>query len=330
MFRLSSVISVFVVAAGVFAQPNPIGQFTGANSEGFETQTRFQFLQSYPVFQGIGTIDSLTGGQGLHITTGWSFFFVIFPVAGQVFMGGAGVNQVYNFSIPARRFGGFFGTNADVPGAMATFFDRNGAQIGPPIPVVAPLGAWAWNGWEWPNGISRVEIRSNNVFNGFIMNDNMEYDPLAAASVSGRVVLEDFMGPVAGRNVTVQIYAAGGVIPLETHNTTLDGASQYSVNTSLGAGNYDVYIKASHWLRQARWSVAFSGSGATGVDVSLPNGDVNNDNEVDIGDYAQLSTAFGSLPGDPNWNAEADLNGDDEVDIGDYAILSANFGMLGD
>jgi len=63
---------------------------------------------------------------------------------------------------------------------------------------------------------------------------------------------------------------------------------------------------------------------------TLTNGDVDDDNEVTIGDYAGLSLAFNSLPGDPNWNPFADLNGDDGVDIGDFSILSANFGQIGD
>ncbi|HRI44405.1 MAG TPA: hypothetical protein PLL78_11730 [Fimbriimonadaceae bacterium] len=330
MYRLFSALTLFAVVAGAFAQPNTIGPFTGAQSDGYETQQRGTFVPQFIVFGGAATVDSLTGGQGLHITSGWSFFNVIFPHGGQVFMGGAGVNQVYNFIVPARRFGGYFGTNADVPGATATFFDTNGNQIGAPQAVNAPQASWAWNGWEHAAGISRVEIRSTNPWGGFIMNDDMEYDPAAAASVAGRVFLEDWMGPYLGRAVTVQIYAAGGVVPLETHNTTLDNVGQYSVNTSLGAGTYDVYAKASHWLRRQRGGVVFSGSGAVGVDFSLANGDINDDNENDIGDYAQLSTAFGSVPGDPNWNAEADLNGDDEVDIGDFAILSNNFGMVGD
>jgi hypothetical protein len=77
-------------------------------------------------------------------------------------------------------------------------------------------------------------------------------------------------------------------------------------------------------------TVNLTPGGTTVVSLSLFNGDVNDDNEVDIGDYSLLSIAFGSVPGDPNWNAEADLNGDDEVDIGDFAILSNNFGMVGD
>ncbi|GIV17356.1 MAG: hypothetical protein KatS3mg022_2791 [Armatimonadota bacterium] len=39
--------------------------------------------------------------------------------------------------------------------------------------------------------------------------------------------------------------------------------------------------------------------------------------------------AFGSVPGDPNWNPDADLDGDDEVTLFDFGILTANFGLIG-
>ena len=66
------------------------------------------------------------------------------------------------------------------------------------------------------------------------------------------------------------------------------------------------------------------------MNFSLTNGDSDGDNEVGIGDYAVLSSAYNSSNGDPNWDATADLNGDDAVDIADYAILSANYGLAGD
>ena len=64
--------------------------------------------------------------------------------------------------------------------------------------------------------------------------------------------------------------------------------------------------------------------------MSLVNGDVDSDNEVSLGDYSLLASAFGSDPSSANWDASADLNGDEEVNIGDYSILATNFGQIGD
>ena len=132
-------------------------------------------MTQYSVFGGAGTVDQVGAGQGVHITTGWSFFSTVFPHGGDAFMGGAGVNYEYNFNTPALRFGGWFATNADSPDATVAFFDPNNVQIGSALTASAPQGQWQWNGWEYAGGISRVVVRANNQFNGFIMNDDMQY-----------------------------------------------------------------------------------------------------------------------------------------------------------
>lgn len=109
----------------------------------------------------------------------------------------------------------------------------------------------------------------------------------------------------------------------------VDGSGNYSTYSPPTPGAYDMSIKVSHWLRRTVNFPSTNGD-ITGQNLTLLNGDVDDDNEVTIGDYAQLSSAFGSAPGDPNWNAMADLDGDDEVTIGDFSLLSNNFGEVGD
>ena len=48
-------------------------------------------------------------------------------------------------------------------------------------------------------------------------------------------------------------------------------------------------------------------------------GDPNDDGIVDIFDVAIVGIAFGSQPGDENWNQAADINQDGIVDIFDVA-----------
>ena len=55
-------------------------------------------------------------------------------------------------------------------------------------------------------------------------------------------------------------------------------------------------------------------------------GDINGDGVVNILDAILLANAFGSKPGDPNWNPNADLNNDDIVNILDAIILANHFG----
>jgi PKD repeat protein len=73
-------------------------------------------------------------------------------------------------------------------------------------------------------------------------------------------------------------------------------------------------------------------SGGTGnltriITITSLIGDVNGDGKVDIRDVTIVSKAFGSVPGDPNWNPIADLNGDGKVDIRDVTIVSRAFGQ---
>jgi len=55
-------------------------------------------------------------------------------------------------------------------------------------------------------------------------------------------------------------------------------------------------------------------------------GDVNGDGIVDISDVVVWAGAFGSQPGDPNWDVDADLNEDDLIDIFDAIMISINYG----
>lgn len=150
-------------------------------------------------------------------------------------------------------------------------------------------------------------------------------------TISGIVTLGDYFGDPTTQQVTFQIRNVGSSSSLETYNVTLGSGGSFSFDLAavLPAGVYDITAKGSHWLRARRSSVTISPTGATGQNFTLANGDVDQDNEVAIGDYAALSAAYGSEPGDPNWNPNADLNGDGTVDIGDFAILSGNFGMSG-
>jgi hypothetical protein len=55
-------------------------------------------------------------------------------------------------------------------------------------------------------------------------------------------------------------------------------------------------------------------------------GDVDGDGDTDLADLAALLAAYGSRPGDPNWNPAADLDGDGDVDLADLAMLLSDYG----
>lgn len=147
-----------------------------------------------------------------------------------------------------------------------------------------------------------------------------------APGVSGRITLQDFDPDESGQIVRLDIVQ--GDVVVESRIVVLGPNGNFSVQVST-SGAARVYVKGRHWLRERSLPVTLVPGQSVVVDLSLPNGDADDDNEVMIGDFAILSAAFGSSPGDPNWHPEADFNGDEEVSIGDFAILSANFGMFG-
>ena len=94
-------------------------------------------------------------------------------------------------------------------------------------------------------------------------------------------------------------------------------------------GMYEITMEGSHWLRESTEGLSFSDD-IMGLQFALINGDVDDDNEIGPGDFGALSSAFGSVDGDGNWNLNADLDEDGEVGPSDFGILSANFGLAGD
>ena len=55
-------------------------------------------------------------------------------------------------------------------------------------------------------------------------------------------------------------------------------------------------------------------------------GDVNGDFKVSLGDLVILAKAYGSKPGNPNWNSTADIDGNGVVGLSDLVILASNYG----
>ncbi|MCS6830979.1 MAG: hypothetical protein NZ749_10095 [bacterium] len=138
--------------------------------------------------------------------------------------------------------------------------------------------------------------------------------------------MQDYQGDIARVPVTVEIRRDGSLV--RTDVLTLDAQGRYTLS-NLALGTYQFAFKASHWLRRVV-TVEVVSSDVLGVSVSLVNGDVDGDNEVTLFDFGQLVVAFGSVPGDDNWNPNADLDGDEEVTLFDFGILVRNFGMVGD
>jgi hypothetical protein len=147
------------------------------------------------------------------------------------------------------------------------------------------------------------------------------------AVIRGTLTLGDYGGDPSLVPVSVRLRKEGG--SEETRTIFTDRNGNYSL--WLEPGTYEVSFKASHWLRVNLTGVTLDvAEELTGQNVTLTNGDIDGDNEVTLFDFGELVAAFGSMPGDENWNPNADLDGDEEVTLFDFGILVQNFGAIGD
>lgn len=101
-----------------------------------------------------------------------------------------------------------------------------------------------------------------------------------------------------------------------------DGIYQttYYISSQVRLGNFTAYVSVRYMGITATASTTFK---------AVLKGDINKDNLVNYKDAIILGAAFGSRPGDPNWNSNADINGDGVVNYRDAIILGANFGSIG-
>ena len=128
---------------------------------------------------------------------------------------------------------------------------------------------------------------------------------------------------------TFNVTAYANAIPTGTETTTLvSGNSTQLVfewnTTSFAHGNYT--ISAYAWPVQNETKTSNNNYTDGWVTVTIP-GDINGDYTVSLQDLATLAKAYGSKPGDPNWNPNADINGDNRVNLQDLVILALHYGQ---
>lgn len=158
--------------------------------------------------------------------------------------------------------------------------------------------------------------------------DEVYAESFSPGTVRVHVGLQDFGGDPTTIPVSVELIDSASNSTL-FENLFMDTRGFVTV-TAPAAGTYDVRVKASHWLSKLVVGAPVSSNGNYGLSVSLLNGDVDGDNEVGGSDLSEVSAAFLSAAGDPNFSEAADLDGDGEVGSSDLSTLSANFLLAGD
>ena len=147
--------------------------------------------------------------------------------------------------------------------------------------------------------------------------------------VSGVVTFEGLSDEgVRPANALFEFRLAGTQTVISTALVPIGADGSFSVSAPSQA-LYEMAVKPSHWLRK-RVVVDVTSGEASGVQISLTNGDCNNDNSVDLLDYFALSDSYNLSSSDVGFASNADLNGDLSVDLLDYFILSDNYLLEGD
>lgn len=144
--------------------------------------------------------------------------------------------------------------------------------------------------------------------------------------IEGRVTREGLASSAnPSMPVVLEFREPGSVVPFASLTADPDHQGRFSVFAPR-VQPFDIAIKDTNWLRAV---ARFDGTDPAALVFSLPNGDVNGDNTVNIADFLSLRAAFGSSEGTGNWNVKADLNRDGSVNLQDFLILRANFGRTG-
>jgi len=134
------------------------------------------------------------------------------------------------------------------------------------------------------------------------------------------------LGNVA-ENFTVNVYHNGTQFQASDITNLAAGANitiVFAWNTSdVTAGNmYELKAEATAVPYETNLANNVLTGGAVKVKII---GDVNGDNTVNLADWIAFDAAYGSHPGDPNWNPQADINGDGVVDNADGVLIAQNY-----
>ena len=182
-----------------------------------------------------------------------------------------------------------------------------------------------------PNGQQAVATAGWDFVTGWgAPNFDAWFTAISTRTIAGTVTLQNYPPGPNGVSVTVQLYKAGTGTLVDTKTATLNSSGSFSISSQAPIASYDVYVKASHWLRRKLTNQTFGTGALSGLSFSLLNGDVNGDNSVSLADFGQLKLAYGSTPSSGNWNPNADLDGNGSVGLSDFGILKLNYGKGGD
>ncbi len=128
--------------------------------------------------------------------------------------------------------------------------------------------------------------------------------------------------------ITLTLKMGTAEINYPSQNTDASGFFTVPV-TGLPSGTYSWRVKGPKFLANSG-SVVLTGGGTTQAEMGqLRAGDSDNDNVVNVNDFAIVQRAFGRTIGNGRYDDRADFTGDQVVNVHDFNLMKVNFGQTG-
>lgn len=183
----------------------------------------------------------------------------------------------------------------------------------------------------------RIEVTQNNLQYGYDTYDadwvSLTVTSQSSATLNGSITL---LGRPTPPNALWQIplqvyfYANGNTTtPVYSYSVITDASGNFTI-TDLPPGTYTIGVKGSHTLMRVKEDEELV-AGSNSVNFgTLLEGDVNNDNVVNLTDLGLLLSSYNKGPGDPGYLPNANLNGDGYVTGYDLGLLLNSYNTLGE
>jgi hypothetical protein len=247
-----------------------------------------------------------------------------FPFEG----GGDNDDDLYVTFTQAQVAVGFTVVDGQQPYTTIQFLDAEGAVIAETPPPDEYFAFRRFIGLISPDrpiaAINIIDIPNNE--------DDVNYDDFkfvaaqnTGVRIQGRITLEDIVNAVQTLTFVFRPMSMGA--PFQ-RSVTLQSDGTYTLS-GLPRQPYTLWVKGAKWLAETTPLNTTNGD-VSGVNLTLRAGDADNSNTVNVFDLDALIQAFNTVPGFPNWNANADFNCDGSVDVFDLDLLIRNFNAAGD
>lgn len=158
------------------------------------------------------------------------------------------------------------------------------------------------------------------------------YGAATSGTLNGTVVLE---GRPAAPNaqwsipVEVELYTSGNPNPVATFNATTYTSGQFSI-IGVPTGTYNIKVKSTHTLAKVATAKNIV-VGDNNVNFgTLSEGDADNNNAVNLFDFAILLNTYNKTSADSGYDSRADFNNDNSINLFDFALLLSNYNHTGE